>query len=79
MWERVYWQAEAFVETRETRTLQRSSPLRSQVAGLAAAQAVVLAIVAKADVVPALAQDAEAFALTLFLFQVALCADEGHA
>jgi hypothetical protein len=49
-----------------------------EVAGFAAVQAIVLAVIAKADVVPALAEDAEAIALADSFFPVALRADEGH-
>jgi hypothetical protein len=53
--------------------------LRLQVADLAAELAVILAILAEADSVPALAENAEVFALALPLFPVALRAEEGHA
>jgi len=50
-----------------------------QVAGFTAGQAIILTVVAEADIVPALADDAEAFALATRLIPVALGADEGHA
>ena len=55
------------------------SRLRLEVAGFAAVQAVVLAVIAETDVVPALAENAEAVTLAAFFFLVALRADEGHA
>jgi len=62
-----------------TSGLKRCLALGLQVAGFAASQAVVLAVVAEADAIPALAENAEAVALALFLFPVALRADVGHA
>jgi len=75
----VYRQADVSVEKRETRNSKRSSALRYKVAGFAAGQAIILAVVAEADIIPALAQHAEAFALAAFLFLIALRADVGHA
>jgi len=74
----VYRQADASVEKRETRNSKPSSALRYQVAGLAAGQAIILAVAAEADIIPALAQDAEAVALAAFLILIALRADVGH-
>lgn len=75
----VYRQADASVEKRETRNSKRASALRHQVAGFAAGQAIILAVVAEADVVPALAQNAKTFAPAAFLILIALRADVGHA
>ena len=60
-------------------TLKGILSLRLQVADFAAGQTVILAIIAEADVLPALAEDAEPLAVALLLFPVALCADERHA
>jgi hypothetical protein len=59
-------------------TLALRATVCHQVAGLAAGQAIVLAVVAEADVVPALAQNAKTFAPAAFLFLIALRADVGH-
>lgn len=53
-------------------------PLRLQIAGFAAGQAIVLAVVAKADIFPALTKNAEALALAAALFLVALRAEVRH-
>jgi len=53
--------------------------LRLEVAGFAAEQAIILAVAAEPDVVPALAEDAEPVALALFLFAIALRAEISHA
>jgi hypothetical protein len=79
MRERVYRQADASVEKPETWNEKPALALRLEVAGFAAVQAVVLAVIAEADVVPALAENAEAVALAMFFFLVALRANEGHA
>ena len=78
MRERVYRRVKASVEQRETRNEKQTLALRLQVAGFAAGLAVVLAVVAEADAVPALAQNAEAVALAASLVLIALRADIGH-
>ena len=78
MRERVYRRVNASVEQRETRNEKRTLALRLQVAGFAAGLAVVLAVVTEADVVPPLAENAEAFAVAVFFFPLAFRADIGH-
>jgi len=53
--------------------------LRHQIAGFAAGLAIVLAIGTEADIVPTLAENAEAITFALFLFPIALRAKVGHA
>jgi hypothetical protein len=81
MRERVYRRVPVSVEQRETGNLKRETLLawHFEVADLAAEQAIILAVGAEADSVPALAKNAEVFALALLLFPVALRAEEGHA
>ena len=61
-----------------SRNLKLALHLRVQVTGFAAAEAIILAVLAQADVVPALTQDAEAYALAAALLFIALRADVSH-
>lgn len=63
----------------ETGNVKLVSALCHEVAGFAAEQTIILSVGTEADVIPALAEDAESIALTLFFFPIALCAEVGHA